>query len=110
MPFGINKLTEKMQQLEKTTGKLEVSIHTMSQDLSEFKNETKNLKEQLHNLTESVNKLAKVFEIQVESLNESLQTLGKNLTQNVVENILSLPKMVPDFLKKKRDHNTSNSK
>jgi len=106
MPFGIDKLGRKVETLENTTGKLDDSLTSMSTELSELRSETIRLADQLKNLTVSVDKLAHVFETQIKTLNESLQALGKNLTQNVVENILSLPKIVPDFLKKKRDRET----
>lgn len=105
-PFGIDKLGKKVEALEQTTGKLEESVNSMSSELRGFKSETENLSDQIKHLTESVDNLAHIFEIQITSLNSNLQTLGKNLTQNVVDNILSLPKMFT----KKRDPNTSNSK
>jgi DNA repair ATPase RecN len=106
MPFGIDKLGKKMGTLEQTTGKLEKSINLMTCELNEFKVETKNLTDQVKSLKESIGKLSQIFEKQMSNLTDSMQTLGKNLTQNVVDNILSLPKMFT----KKRDPSSSNSK
>ena len=106
MPFGIDKLGKKMENLEETTGKLHDSVKSMSFELNEFKIQTKNLSDQVRELSTSVEKLSKIFETQLQNLNQNLQTLGKNLTQNMVENILSLPKMFT----KKRDSSPSNSK
>jgi chromosome segregation ATPase len=106
MAFGIDKLGKKVEALEKSTGKLEYAMSSMSTELGEFKSATKNLTDQVKNLNASVDKLAQIFETQMKNLTESMQALGKNLTQNMVDNILNLPKM----FSKKRDSSTSNSK
>ncbi|MHA1112196.1 MAG: hypothetical protein ACTSRE_13900 [Promethearchaeota archaeon] len=106
MAFGIDKLGKKVEALEKSTGKLEDAMSSMSTELGEFKSTTKNLTDQVKNLNASVEKLAQIFETQMKNLTDSMQALGKNLTQNMVDNILSLPKM----FSKKRDSSTSNSK
>jgi len=106
MAFGIDKLGKKVEALEKSTGKLEDAMSSMSTELGEFKSTTKNLTDQVKNLNASVEKLAQIFETQMKNLTDSMQALGKNLTQNMVDNILNLPKM----FSKKRDSSTSNSK
>jgi len=99
-------LGKKIKEMEQTTGKLVESINSMSSELREFKSETKDLTDQVKLLNDGIGKLGKIFETQLGTLAESLQTLGQNLTQNVVDNILKIPKMFT----KKRDPHPSNSK
>ena len=88
-------LTEQTKGLKESTGQLQKTM-------VDFGGQMQDMTQQMHGLQGSIDRMGDTLAEQLSTLNKTLQSFGKTMTQSMVDNVkdnLSIRKILPGFLK-----------